>query len=496
MEATLIAGVLQGRHPEYNPGNHGCPPKGGHVNRTTMVRFVSASTALAGLALLPEPAVVAEKPKAETRPTAVFLTLRLADVAQMPPCTPLRIAAGGPTSPKTKLEHALDRWEPLKLKRRTFEEALPTDRFGDCLAAAAEYDGRYTDEQAEAFEAGRLTLGMPAEFALMLLGPPDSTTRLPTQVQSARTVSTLDVEPQRGILPTTSFDNLTEPATFKWATSFVEIQVDEAGRIARILLASKDLPALFVEGDSKNTTVSSFGSGVVTLSSRDEAHADYSRAMEAYRSSDRSAALETLLRLAEAGHAPSQYAVGDMFYQGDGVEKDLGKAAHWIDLAAASRLPGALYHLGFLQLRGEGIAQDPVAAYVTLHTAAELGNPDAAKVIERLESTLDPQQLATARERIEESGFHNPVLIHKVEPEYPELARVVRLEGFVVLQAEIGTDGAVTVVEVLHTSRPHMGFEEAAIAAVSRWRYEPARWRVDGEPVEVYFTIYVAFKLK
>jgi len=89
----------------------------------------------------------------------------------------------------------------------------------------------------------------------------------------------------------------------------------------------------------------------------------------------------------------------------------------------------------------------------------------------------------------------NPVLIQesKVEPEYPELARVARLEGNVILQAIIKSDGSVGSIEVLRTNRPNMGFEEAAIRAVTQWAYKPAMQ--NGRPVEVYFTVFVDFKL-
>jgi len=89
----------------------------------------------------------------------------------------------------------------------------------------------------------------------------------------------------------------------------------------------------------------------------------------------------------------------------------------------------------------------------------------------------------------------NPVLIPetKIDPEYPELARVARLEGNVILQAIIHADGTVGEVQVLRSNRPNMGFEEAAIGAVQQWRYEPALQ--NGKPVEVYFTVFVEFKL-
>lgn len=89
----------------------------------------------------------------------------------------------------------------------------------------------------------------------------------------------------------------------------------------------------------------------------------------------------------------------------------------------------------------------------------------------------------------------NPVRIDEsyVDPEYPELARVARVEANVILQAVIEYDGRVGEIRVLRCSKPRFGFEEASIAAVSQWRYEPAKQ--NNAPVAVYFTIMVDFKL-
>ncbi len=45
--------------------------------------------------------------------------------------------------------------------------------------------------------------------------------------------------------------------------------------------------------------------------------------------------------------------------------------------------------------------------------------------------------------------------------------------------------------QVLRCTPSGRGFEEAAVKAVSKWRYEPAQ--VDGHPVDVYFTVEVTF---
>ena len=89
----------------------------------------------------------------------------------------------------------------------------------------------------------------------------------------------------------------------------------------------------------------------------------------------------------------------------------------------------------------------------------------------------------------------NPRLIpeSKAEPVYPEEAREAGIEGNAIIQAVIDTDGLICSAEVLRSSQPGWGFEEAAIDAIVQWRYEPAL--KDGTPVAVYFTVFVDFRL-
>lgn len=86
-----------------------------------------------------------------------------------------------------------------------------------------------------------------------------------------------------------------------------------------------------------------------------------------------------------------------------------------------------------------------------------------------------------------------PVLWWKVDPVYPNVARVARIEGRVIMQAVVSRDGIVTDLEVLTCTRSGLGFEESAKSAVRQWRYLPA---VKGdEAVDVYFTVRIDFEL-
>jgi protein TonB len=93
-------------------------------------------------------------------------------------------------------------------------------------------------------------------------------------------------------------------------------------------------------------------------------------------------------------------------------------------------------------------------------------------------------------------GVSVPVLIEatRAQPRYPPAARQTRMEGQVVLQAVIFKDGTVGDIQVLKTPSEKFGFGEAAIKAVSQWRYRPALQ--SGRPVDVVMVIVVDFKFR
>ncbi len=88
-------------------------------------------------------------------------------------------------------------------------------------------------------------------------------------------------------------------------------------------------------------------------------------------------------------------------------------------------------------------------------------------------------------------GVQQAMLVHRVEPDYPVLAKQIHLEGTVQLHAVIGRDGAVRSLEVL---RGHPILAQAAREAVSQWRYRPTL--LNGEPVEVETYVTVIFQLQ
>ena len=81
-------------------------------------------------------------------------------------------------------------------------------------------------------------------------------------------------------------------------------------------------------------------------------------------------------------------------------------------------------------------------------------------------------------------------LIYRIQPEYPALARQVRVQGTVVLRAVISREGTIENLQVLSG---HPLLVKAAMEAVRQWRYRP--YVLNGEPVEVETQVTVNFIL-
>jgi len=85
-----------------------------------------------------------------------------------------------------------------------------------------------------------------------------------------------------------------------------------------------------------------------------------------------------------------------------------------------------------------------------------------------------------------------PQPTERATPRYPEPARLAGVQGTVVLRARVTVEGAVAEV-VIDRSAGHTDLDTAAVEALRRWRFEPARRA--GRPVEVWIVIPVHFSL-
>ncbi len=87
-------------------------------------------------------------------------------------------------------------------------------------------------------------------------------------------------------------------------------------------------------------------------------------------------------------------------------------------------------------------------------------------------------------------GVAEGLKAHDVTPAYPYEARVKHIQGEVLLQATIGTDGRIHDLKVIQ-GQPILA--EAAKGAVEQWRYRP--YILEGKPVEVETMITVKFHM-
>jgi periplasmic protein TonB len=116
---------------------------------------------------------------------------------------------------------------------------------------------------------------------------------------------------------------------------------------------------------------------------------------------------------------------------------------------------------------------------------------EAPRAILSLEPPVSTAKAEMHVTRIKRGGeVQHANLVHQVKPTYPPLARTVRVQGRVVLEAIIDREGRVENLKVLSG---HPLLIPAAFEAVQQWRYRPTL--LNGQPVEVLTQVTVNFSL-
>ena len=103
---------------------------------------------------------------------------------------------------------------------------------------------------------------------------------------------------------------------------------------------------------------------------------------------------------------------------------------------------------------------------------------------------LSKPALTVQRVRVSQ-GVTKGMVVYRVQPTYPPLARQARIQGVVVLTAIIDKNGN---IQNLRLVSGHPMLTPAAINAVKQWRYKP--FLLNGQPVEVETTVTVTFQLQ
>jgi len=94
--------------------------------------------------------------------------------------------------------------------------------------------------------------------------------------------------------------------------------------------------------------------------------------------------LEELMFYAQTGDSESQNLLGEMYYCGDEVDKDLSQAFYWFKEAAKQQHADGLYNLGICYLNGEGTKRDEVRGIKYIQQSSKLGNEEATEYVNKM----------------------------------------------------------------------------------------------------------------
>ena len=87
-----------------------------------------------------------------------------------------------------------------------------------------------------------------------------------------------------------------------------------------------------------------------------------------------------------------------------------------------------------------------------------------------------------------------PEVLHVVNPGYPAAAMRKGVEGTVVVSILVSPEGDVEAVRILRSADSSYGLDDAAVAAVAKWKFRPAVR--DGKPIRVWTSYPVVFRLR
>ena len=111
---------------------------------------------------------------------------------------------------------------------------------------------------------------------------------------------------------------------------------------------------------------------------------------------------------AQAGDAQAQMFLGEIYEKGAGVARDGEAARQWFSKAAEQGLAQAQGRLGAIYATGHGVQQDNMEAYHWLSLAVAGGNDSARSLRDSVARAMTPEQLSTARERLNRTLERRP----------------------------------------------------------------------------------------
>jgi TonB family protein len=96
------------------------------------------------------------------------------------------------------------------------------------------------------------------------------------------------------------------------------------------------------------------------------------------------------------------------------------------------------------------------------------------------------EELTVPKKRLQVTHLDPAMLIHRVEPVYPPLAKQTGRSGRVELRAIIATDGTIQSLQVVSGDSL---FLQSALQAVQQWRYKPTILNDHAVEIDTFITV-------
>jgi TonB family protein len=196
-------------------------------------------------------------------------------------------------------------------------------------------------------------------------------------------------------------------------------------------------------------------------------------------------------QMAAAVTGPNEYAQSLLRLASLLITGTLGRTPHTIGIFDANVFERRLMNVTEKQQEVRGVRRVVILAacaglaLVTCGSALALGmHANAASGGSDSHATKAPKQLTVSQEEMQGN------LLTKAVPVYPPAAKKARIQGKVVLDAVIGTDGHVENLRVL-SGPPEL--QQSALDAVRQWTYKP--YLLNGDPIEVETTVNIIYNL-
>lgn len=214
-------------------------------------------------------------------------------------------------------------------------------------------------------------------------------------------------------------------------------------------------------------------------------------------------AFEWRLRAAGLGDGVAMAGVARSYRAGVGVGRDEALAETWTVRATATGGAEQWHRIGTAFQTGTLLPVDSTEATAWHERAAAQGHAGAKAALERMKQrspgagTVSPDLLPT----LPRAGLGDmfdisaldvlPRPVFQARPRYPSEMRRQRIGGEVHVEFLVDRDGTVRNAQVV--SATATDFEEAAVEAVSAWRFEPGR--KNGRPVITRMRVPIVFSM-